>query len=280
MNYLKTALLLGLLAGLFIIAGYSVAGPEGAAMGLILAFIMNFFAYWGSDKIVLRMFKAQQISPDSGLYHTVQELAMKAQMPMPKVYVMNDPAPNAFATGRNPEHGAVVFSTGLLDMMSKEELQGVAAHELSHIKHRDILISTIAATIAGAISFIANMAMWVGMTGGHRNNGNNSNPFVMILVMLLAPVAAAIIQMSVSRSREYEADRGGAEICGNPLYLANALQKLGNYKQAPRADFNQATAHMFIVNPLKGGSVANLFSTHPPLEERIKRLQSMNKIGI
>lgn len=280
MNYFKTTILLGLLAGLMIGAGMLLGGQSGAIIGLVIAIVMNFSAYWFSDKVVLKMFKAKLVDTDSepDLCHMINDLSMKASIPTPKVYIMENNAPNAFATGRNPEHGAVAFTTGIINMLSKEELMGVAAHELSHIKNRDILISTIAATIAGAISFMAQMAMWANMFGGRDNRG--THPAVLILVMLLAPIAAGIIQMAVSRSREYEADKGGAVICGNPIYLADALGKLANFSNPKMEKVNDATAHMFIVSPLSGGGVKKLFSTHPPLEERIKRLHAMNKLGL
>lgn len=275
-NYIKTTLLLGALAALFVWVGGVLGGQSGAITGLVFAIVMNFSAYWFSDKVVLKMFKARLVTLETepALCSMVEALATKAEIPTPKVYIMDNDAPNAFATGRNPAHGAIAFTTGIINMLKQEELMGVAAHELSHIKHRDILISTIAATIAGAISFMAQMAMWANMFGGRDNRG--THPAVLIVVMLLAPIAAAIIQMAVSRSREYEADKGGAMICGNPMYLASALGKLANASNPKMEKVNDATAHMFIVNPLSAGGIKKLFSTHPPLEERIERLQNMN----
>jgi heat shock protein HtpX len=278
MNYLKTAVLLAALAALLIFIGDMLGGRQGALIGLIFAGVMNFGTYWFSDKIVLKMYKARRVLEGDApeLYGIVRDLSMKANLPMPKVYIMNTDTPNAFATGRNPGHSAVAVTTGIMKLLSREELTGVIGHELSHILNRDILISTIAATIAGAISYLAHLAMWFSMFGGRGSRG--THPVVLILMMILAPLAAAIIQMAISRSREYGADDGGAHITGNPLYLSEALKKLAYYnKRVPLQGANEATAHMFIVNPLKGDSLLKLFSTHPPVEERVKRLEA--KLG-
>lgn len=279
MNYIKTTILLAALAALLIFLGDMFGGRQGAVIGLIFAGVMNFGAYWFSDKIVLKMYGARKVeegdSPE--LYGMVRDLSMKAALPMPKVYIMQNETPNAFATGRNPNHSAVAVTTGIMKILSNEELQGVIGHELSHIQNRDILISTVAATIAGAISYLSHMAMWFSMFGGRDSRG--THPVVLIVMMILAPLAALIIRSAISRSREYGADDGGAKIAGNPLYLSEALKKLSYHnKRAPLKDANEATAHMFIVNPLKGGNtMMKLFSTHPPTEERVKRLEA--KLG-
>lgn len=279
MNYIKTTILLAALAALLVFLGDMFGGRQGAVIGLIFAGVMNFGAYWFSDKIVLKMYKARKVeegdSPE--LYGMVRDLSMKAGLPMPKVYIMQNETPNAFATGRNPNHSAVAVTTGIMKILSNEELQGVIGHELSHIQNRDILISTVAATIAGAITYLSHMAMWLSMFGGRGSRG--THPVVLIVMMILAPLAALIIRSAISRSREYGADDGGAKIAGNPLYLSEALKKLSYHnKRAPLKDANEATAHMFIVNPLKGGNtLMKLFSTHPPTEERVKRLEA--KLG-
>ncbi|MBI5642661.1 MAG: zinc metalloprotease HtpX [Deltaproteobacteria bacterium] len=279
MNYLKTAVLLAVLTAFLVLIGGSVGGKQGALMALILAGAMNFGTYWFSDKIVLAMYRAKPVDETASpaLYGIVRELTMKAGMPMPKVYIMDNETPNAFATGRNPEHSAVAVTTGIMKLLSKEELTGVIGHELSHIANRDILIATIAATIAGAISYISHFAYYASMFGGRSGDDDRgSNPIVGIVMMIVAPIAAMIIQMAISRSREYGADFRGAQIAGNPLYLANALRKLEYYnKRVPMHMPSEATAHMFIVNPLSGGSLIKLFSTHPPIEERVKRLEGM-----
>ena len=277
MGYLRTVIFLAALTALLIFLGDLVGGRQGAIIGLIFAGIMNFGSYWFSDKIVLAMYGAKQVTESEApeLYRIVRELTTRAGLPMPKVYMIHTETPNAFATGRNPQHSAVAVTTGLMRLLSREELAGVIAHELSHIKNRDVLISTIAATIAGAISYLAHMAMWFSMFGG-RDNREGANPFVLIVMLIIAPIAAMLIQMAISRSREFVADKDGAQIVGNPLYLADALRKLGYYnKRIPMHDVNEATAHMFIVSPLSGDTMVRLFSTHPPLEERIKRLEAM-----
>ena len=279
-NTLKTTFFLAVLSVLFIFIGSLLGGQSGATMALMMAAVMNIGAYWFSDKIVLAMYRARQVAEREApeLYGVVRELTMRAGLPMPKVYIMDNPAPNAFATGRNPEHSAVAVTTGILGILSRDELAGVIGHELAHIKNRDILISTVAATIAGAISYIAHMASWGLMFGGGRRDEGDRNPFgsvIAIAVMILAPIAAMLIQMAISRSREYTADESGAVICGNPLSLAVALKKLhAGTRRIPMND-NPATAHMFIVSPLSGGGMLSLFSTHPPIEERVARLEAM-----
>lgn len=279
-NTLKTTFFLAVLSVLFIFIGSVVGGQNGATMALIMAGVMNIGAYWFSDKIVLAMYRARQITEKEApeLFSVVRELTMRASLPMPKVYIMENPAPNAFATGRNPEHSAVAVTTGILSLLSRDELAGVVAHELAHIKNRDILISTVAATIAGAISYISHMASWGLMFGGGRRDSEDRNPFgsvIAIAVMILAPIAAMLIQMAISRSREYRADESGAAICGNPLSLAGALKKLHAGTRRIPMEANPATAHMFIVSPLTGGGMLSLFSTHPPIEERIARLEAI-----
>jgi len=279
-NTLKTTFFLAVLSVLFIFIGSLLGGQSGATMALMMAAVMNIGAYWFSDKIVLAMYRARQVAEREApeLYGVVRELTMRAGLPMPKVYIMDNPAPNAFATGRNPEHSAVAVTTGLLGILSRDELAGVIGHELAHIKNRDILISTVAATIAGAISYIAHMATWGLMFGGGRRNDGDRNPFgsvIAIAVMILAPIAAMLIQMAISRSREYTADESGAVICGNPLSLAGALKKLHAASRRIPMNANPATAHMFIVSPLSGGGMLSLFSTHPPIEERVARLEAM-----
>jgi len=278
MNFFKTTILLAVLTAMLVFAGDALGGRSGAITALIFAGIMNFVTYWFSDKIVLMMYRAKPVTEADApeLYAITRDLTMKAGLPMPKVYIMENDTPNAFATGRNPGHAVVAVTTGIMRLLTREELTGVLAHELAHIQNRDILISTIAATIAGAISYLAHMAQWAAMFGGTRDNEREGNPVALIVMMIVAPLAAMIIQMAISRSREYGADMGGAKICGNPLSLANALRKLEYAnKRIPMVGANAATSHMFIVNPLSGGSLLRLFSTHPPIEERIKRLEAM-----
>jgi heat shock protein HtpX len=275
MNYLKTAILLAGMTALFVGIGYMIGGPTGMLIALCVAVAMNAFAYWNSDRMVLSMYGAREVDARSApsLYGTVEQLAARAGMPMPRVYVIENDQPNAFATGRNPENAAVAATTGLLRSLTSEEVAGVMAHELAHIKNRDTLIMTITATIAGAISMLATFAMFFG--------GNRNNPLGLVgtlLVMFLAPVAAMLVQMAISRTREYSADQGGAEICGHPMWLASALEKL--HRGAAQidnnaAEANPATAHMFIVNPLHAHSVDNLFSTHPSMENRVRRLREL-----
>jgi heat shock protein HtpX len=279
MNNIRTFVLLVTLTLVLVWAGAAVGGRHGMTIALIFAFGINFFAYWFSDKVVLRMYGARQVSESDApeLYSIVRRLAQKAEIPMPKVYMIEEEQPNAFATGRNPGHAAVAVTRGIMRLLSADELQGVIGHELAHVKHRDILISTIAATIAGAISYLSQMAQWAMIFGGFRGDDDEGgNPIAALIMMIVGPIAAMIIQMAISRSREYSADAGGARIVGNPRYLSNALRKLQQAAQKIPMDANPSTAHMFIVNPLSGRGVLKLFSTHPPLEERISRLESMS----
>ena len=276
-NWLKTSILMAGIIALFGAIGMMLGGKQGMLLALVFGGAMNIFAYWNSDKMVLRMYNAQQVDETSSpyLYNMVKELAQRAELPMPKVYVIDEAQPNAFATGRNPENAAVAATTGILQMLSERELRGVMAHELAHVKHRDILISTISATMAGAISALANFAMFF---GGRDSEGRPANPVATILVALLAPLAASLIQLAISRSREFEADRGGAEICGDPNALADALTKIDHYARGIpmiAAEEHPATAQMMIMNPLHGGGIANLFSTHPATEERVARLRAL-----
>jgi heat shock protein HtpX len=282
MNRFKTTIFLSLLTILLVFMGGVIGGQGGMIIAFCMAAILNFGSYWFSDKIVLRMYNAQEISREAYplFYGMVERLARRAGLPMPRVYIIPDESPNAFATGRNPEHAAVAATEGILRILSPEELEGVMAHELAHVKNRDILISTIAATFAGAISMIGNMLQWGAMFGAGRGDddeGGGAGSLIGSLVMaIVAPIAAMLIQMAVSRSREYLADASGAEICGRPLALAGALRKLHNASQViPMQDARPATAHMFIVNPLTGGGMMSLFSTHPPMEERIARLEAL-----
>ncbi len=279
MNTIKTGILLTGLTLLFIFAGGALGGGGGMKMAFFFACIMNVGAYWFSDKIVLKMYKAQEVTEAEApeLYSIVRELSMRAELPMPKVYIIPKDTPNAFATGRNPSHAAVAVTNGIMKLLSREELKGVLAHELAHVKHRDILIGTIAATIAGAISMLASMAKWAMIFGGGRSSDDeDGNLFAVIAMMILAPIAALLIQMAISRSREYQADEGGARISGSPFPLAHALEKLQRGAQMIPMNANPSTAHMFIVNPLTGKGITNLFSTHPPIKERIRRLESIN----
>lgn len=278
MHTIKTLVLMVFLTVFFIFVGSLIGGKQGATIALILALGMNFFAYFFSHKIVLSMYGARQVTEAEApeLYSIVRRLAMKSGLPMPKVYIIESEQPNAFATGRSPKHGVVAVTTGIMRILSREELEGVIGHELAHIKHRDILISTVAATIAGAISYLAQMAMWANIFGRHDDE-EGGHPIVALLMMIIAPLIAMIIQLAISRAREYAADEEGAEIAGNPLYLANALRKLHYASQAIPMDANPGTAHLFIVNPLSGRSIMKLLSTHPPIEERIERLEAMTK---
>jgi heat shock protein HtpX len=277
MSYLRTAILLAVMTALFMGIGYLLGGQGGMLIALLVAGGMNLFAYWNSDKMVLRMYGARQVDERSApdLYAMVRELAANAGLPMPRVFIMENPQPNAFATGRNPENGAVAVTTGLMQTVGREELAGVVAHELGHIKNRDTLLMTITATIAGAISMLANF----GFLMGGRSSGNNNVGFIGTLALLiLGPLAAGLVQMAISRTREYEADRAGAEISRRPLALASALQKIsGAAHRIPNmeAERNPASAHLFIVNPLSGARIDNLFSTHPNVENRIAALQKM-----
>ena len=276
-NWLKTSILMAGIVALFGVVGAAIGGSNGMIIALLVAVGVNFYAYWFSDKVVLRMYNAQEVDAASGgkFYAIVKELSEKAQLPMPRVYMINEDQPNAFATGRNPEHAAVAATTGILRILSERELRGVMAHELAHVKHRDILTSTISATVAGAISSIAQFGMFF---GGHRSDDGRGGGFSGILVMILAPIAAMLIQFAISRAREFEADRGGAEISGDPQALAAALDKIHRYAQGiplPTADAHPETGQMMIMNPLSGGSLAGLFSTHPDTGERIARLEAM-----
>ena len=279
MNQLKTFFLMALLTVLFVWVGDLVGGRDGAIFALVMAALMNFGVYWFSDKIVLRMYGAQEVTEAEapGLHRIVRELSQKAGIPMPRVYVMNSDSPNAFATGRNPEHAAVAVTRGIMRLLDEEELKGVIAHELSHIRHRDILVSTVAATIAGALSYMARMARWSLFFGGFGSDDEEGggNILAIVLFTTLAAFAAMLIQLAISRAREYLADEGGARLAGNPLYLARALAKLEAASRRIPMQTNPATAHMFIVNPLRGGGLMTLFSTHPPIEERIRRLEEM-----
>ena len=277
-NLLKTAVLMAAITALFMAIGNLVGGQQGMMLALLVAIGMNFFSYWFSDKLVLRMYNAQEVDEHSApqFHRTIRELAQQAGLPMPRVYLIQEDAPNAFATGRDPEHAAVAATTGILRVLNHRELRGVMAHELAHVKHRDILISTVSATMAGAISMLANFAMFF---GGRDSEGRPANPVAGLLVALLAPMAAALIQMAISRAREFEADRGGAEISGDPRALASALEKIHRYAQGiplDAAERNPSTAQMMIVNPLHGGGLRTLFSTHPSIEERVERLQQMS----
>ena len=280
-NMLKTTVFLALLTGLFIAVGGLLGGRSGMVMALVFALIMNFVSYWFSDKIVLKMYGAKPLGEGDlpVVQRIVRKLATQANIPMPKLYLLPSESPNAFATGRNPQHAAVAVTEGILRIMDERELEGVLAHELSHVLNRDILISTIAATVAGAISMLANMAHWGMMFGGSRDEeGRSSNPIALLATIILAPLAAMLIQMAVSRSREYQADASGAKLTHDPNALASALGKLGQATKMIPMDANPATAHLFIVNPLNGRALMSLFSTHPPLEDRIERLRRMRPV--
>lgn len=276
-NWFKTTLLLGLLTLLIVWIGRLFGGQQGMVFAFVLAMGMNFFAYWFSDKVVLRMYRAREVSPQEGheIYQIVAQIAQRAGLPMPKVYVIPEESPNAFATGRNPEHAVVAVTEGLLKLMNREELEGVLSHEMAHVRNRDILIGSIAATLAGAVMILASMARWTAfLGGGSRDEEGGGLGAVGLLVMsILAPIAALLIQMAVSRSREYQADATGAGFAGQPQGLARALEKLGAYSRRLPMQASPNTAHMFIVNPLRAGNLMHLFSTHPPLEERIARLR-------
>lgn len=282
-NIFKTALLLGVLTAMLVLIGGAVGGQQGMVVAFFFALVMNFFSYWFSDKMVLAMYRAQPVDEASapGVYRIVRRLATRAGIPMPRLYVIPSDTPNAFATGRNPEHAVVAVTEGITRVLDEEELEGVLAHELSHVKNRDVLISTIAATLAGAITYLAHMAQWTAMFGGgrHDDDEGGTNPLAAILMAVLAPIAAMLVQMAVSRSREYAADATGARMAGKTWGLAKALEKLQMAQQVVPMDASPATAHLFIVNPLSGRSLANLFSTHPPLEDRIARLRAMRISG-
>ncbi len=276
-NLFKTAVLMAAITALFMALGSMIGGRQGMMLAFVVALGMNFFSYWFSDKMVLRMYNAREVDASSApqFYRMVQELAQRAELPMPRVYLIDEQAPNAFATGRDPEHAAVAATTGILRVLSERELRGVMAHELAHVKHRDILISTISATMAGAISMLANFAM---MFGGRDEEGRPVNPIAGIAVAILAPLAASLIQMAISRAREFEADRGGAEISGDPQALASALDKIHRYARGMplhAAEAHPETAQMMIMNPLSAEGIKGLFATHPPTEERVARLLAM-----
>lgn len=276
-NWFKTAMLMAAITALFGLIGMMIGGRQGMVLALMFGGVMNFFSYWFSDKMVLRMYNAREVDGTSApqFYGMIRELSQRAGLPMPRVYLIDEAQPNAFATGRNPEHAAVAATTGILQLLSAREIRGVMAHELAHVRHRDILISTISATMAGAISALANFAMFF---GGRDESGRPANPIASIAVALLAPLAAALIQMAISRAREFEADRGGAEISGDPRALADALGKIEAYARGipmATAEAHPETAQMMILNPLSGEGMAGLFSTHPPTQERIARLRAL-----
>ena len=274
-NGIKTALLLGLLSGLLLALGQVLGGANGLMIGFAFAVVMNFGSYWFSDKIVLKMYKAQEVGPGHRLHSMVERLSRQALLPMPKVYIIPDPSPNAFATGRNPSHAAVAATEGILQVLSEAELEGVIAHELAHVKNRDILISSVAATVAAAIMMTAQMAQYAaifGGMGGRDDRDRGSNPIALLATIILAPLAATLIQMAISRSREFAADASGAQIAGNPYGLADALRKIEAVAKRVPLDANPATAHMFIVKPFSGAGLMGLFSSHPPTEDRIRAL--------
>lgn len=280
MSTTRTAILLAGMTALFLAIGYLLGGQSGMVIALVFAAATNAFAYWNSDKMVLRMYGAQEVDARTApeFHGLVQQLSRRAGLPTPKAYIIDEAQPNAFATGRDPEHAAVAATTGLLHMLNHQELAGVIAHEIAHIKNRDTLIMTVSATLAGAISGVANIFMFTSMFGGSRDGEHGPNPIVGMLIMVLGPLAAMLVQMAISRTREYGADRAGAEFCGHPLWLASALQKLEAGAQriaSPVADSHPATAHMFIVNPLHGGAVAGLFRTHPATEDRVRALREL-----
>jgi heat shock protein HtpX len=276
-NYFKTALLLGVMTGLILVVGQALGGRQGMLLALVFAGVMNFVSYWFSDKIVLKMYRGREVSPaEAPRFHAiVDRLIARADLPKPKLYILPGDSPNAFATGRNPAHAAVAATEGVMKLMSDEEFEGVIAHELAHVKNRDILISSIAATIAGAITFLATMARWGAMFGGYGGNDRDrggGNIISLLLTAILAPIAAMLVQMAISRSREFAADATGAQIAGQPYGLAKALEKLDAYSKRLPMEASQATAHMFIVAPFTGSAFTNLFSTHPPIAERVRRL--------
>jgi heat shock protein HtpX len=270
----KTTILLGLLSGLLLLIGDLLGGRSGLMLALGFAVLMNFGSYWFSDKIVLSMYRAQEVGPSHPLHQLVGRLAQRAGLPMPKVYIIPDASPNAFATGRDPNHAAVAATEGILHLLSEDELAGVMAHELAHVKHRDILISSVAATIGAAIMFVAQMAQYAALFGGGRSHDNREggNPLALFATMLLAPIAATLIQAAISRSREFGADAGGAQIAGSPYGLVNALRKMESAVRRVPMDANPATAHMFIIRPFAGAGLLSLFSSHPPTEQRIAAL--------
>jgi heat shock protein HtpX len=277
MNGFKTFILLFSLSVLLLLVGQAIGGRSGMTIALILAGAMNLISYWFSDKIVLAMYGAKEVSETElpEVHRIVNNLCQISGQEKPKVYLMPSPSPNAFATGRDPKHSAVAVTAGIVKLLSKSELEGVISHELSHIKNRDILVATIAATIATAIFHLADMAKWAAIFGGRRDDDREGNPIVFIAMIIVAPIAAMLIQLAISRSREYLADETGARLCGNPMSLASALKKLAGGTERIPLDAQPATAHMFIINPFSGGGIFKLFSTHPPIEERIERLERM-----
>src|SRR6185295_5307563 len=275
-NAIKTVLLLGLMSGVLLALGELLGGSNGLVIAFVFAAIMNLGSYWFSDKLVLSMYRAQPVGPEHPLYRIVERLTQRANLPMPKVYVIPDASPNAFATGRNPSHAAVAATQGILQLLSEHELEGVIAHELAHVRHRDILISSVAATMAAAIMMVARMAHFAALFGGYggRDDGRDrgNNPIALLAMIILAPLAAMLIQMAISRSREFAADAGGASIAGTPYGLADALRKIDAVSKRVPLDANPATAHMFIIKPFAGGGITSLFSSHPPTEARIRAL--------
>jgi heat shock protein HtpX len=278
MNTVKTFILMAALTALFMVGGQALAGQQGMTFALLMALGLNFFSYWFSDKLALATNGARQVSTEEApeLHRLVEDLAGRAGLPKPRVYLVSNPTPNAFATGRNPRHAAVAVTSGLLELLDRQELAGVLSHELGHVKNRDILIGSVAAVLAGAISYLATMAQWTMLFGGgRRSDGEGGNPLAALVMIIVAPIAAALIQMAISRGREYLADEAGAKISGQPRSLASALEKLTHYNREMPMQVNPASAQMYIVNPLRGGRLASLFSTHPPIEERIRRLRAM-----
>jgi heat shock protein HtpX len=277
-NSLKTVLLLGLLSGILLAIGEALGGSNGLVTAFGFAVVMNFVSYWFSDKIVLKMYRAQEVGPEHKLWILTRRLATQAGLPMPKVYVIPDGSPNAFATGRNPSHAAVAATEGIMRLLNDQELEGVIAHELAHVKHRDILISSVAATVAAAIMMMARMAQFAALFGGggsNRDERGGSNPIAMLATIILAPIAAMLVQAAISRSREFQADAGGAKIAGNSHGLMNALRKLETGSKQIPLDANPATAHMFIIKPFSAGGLLGMFSTHPPTEQRIQALMNL-----
>jgi heat shock protein HtpX len=277
-NTVKTALLLGAMSGLFLLLGDVLGGAQGVMLGFMFAAVTNFASYWFSDTIVLKLYRAEEVGPEHRLHRLVSRLASRAGLPMPRVYIIPQPSPNAFATGRNPQHAAVAATEGVLRIMTDEELEGVIAHELAHVKHRDILISSVAATLAAAIMMISRFAMFWGATGrSDDRDGGANNPLVLLATIIVAPIAAMLIQMAISRSREFDADATGAEIAGSPLGLVSALRKLEAGSHAVPLDANPATAHMFIIKPFSVSGLMSLFSTHPPTEARVEALLALGR---